>query len=60
MASKDSSDITDFIRSKSVVFGTYCPPCEAGAGATGPTGPAGNTILNGIIPPDLVVQVDCF
>jgi hypothetical protein len=63
MASYNSSDVTDMIRSKRVFLGTYCPPsssCGGGGGGEGPagptgsqgaTGPAGNTILNGVGPP---------
>jgi Chaperone of endosialidase/Collagen triple helix repeat (20 copies) len=66
MASYNSSDVTDMIRSKRVFLGTYCPPsssCGGGggggetgpSGAQGPTGPQGipgNTVLNGVGPPD--------
>ena len=61
MASYNSSDVTDMIRSKRVFLGTYCPPsssCGGGGGGngetgpTGPTGPSGNTVLNGVGPPD--------
>jgi len=49
MASYNSSDVTDMIRSKRVFLGTYCPPsssCGGGGGGgesgpQGPTGPAG-------------------
>ena len=62
MASYNSSDVTDMIRSKRVFLGTYCPPSSScggggGSGETGPQGPAGpagadgKTVLNGIGPP---------
>lgn len=59
MASYNSSDVTDMIRSKRVFLGTYCPPSSScggggGNGETGPVGPPGpagadgKTILNGV------------
>lgn len=60
MASYNSSDVTDMIRSKRVFLGTYCPPsssCGGGGGSegqTGPTGPPGadgKSVLNGVGPP---------
>ena len=45
MSGRDSSDFTDFVRSKGVFLGTYCPPCENNGGSqqgeTGPTGADG-------------------
>ena len=60
MASKDSSDVTDFTRARYTVLGSNFPvkiPFQIPSGneipgATGPTGPAGNTILNGVGAPD--------
>jgi hypothetical protein len=64
MASYNSSDVTDMIRSKRVFLGTYCPPSSScgggggGNGETGPTGPPGangKTVLNGVGPPSSTV-----
>jgi Chaperone of endosialidase/Collagen triple helix repeat (20 copies) len=45
MSGRDSSEYTDFVRSKGVFLGTYCGPCENNStpipGETGPTGPQG-------------------
>ena len=70
MASYNSSDVTDMIRSKRVFLGTYCPPsssCGGGGGsegqtgATGPPGANGKTILNGVGPPTSAIgTVDDF
>ena len=50
MSGRDASDITDFIRSKNVFLGTFCPPCEnggGGSGGPGETGPTGATGAGG-------------
>jgi len=70
MASYNSSDVTDMIRSKRVFLGTFCPPsssCGGGGGsegqtgATGPPGANGKTILNGVGPPTSAIgTVDDF